>query len=123
IKPFDPISQRSEEAVDSIEFHDASPALLRRLFSPGASAGPYSLLDHLPDDALIVFDEPGRLRQRAELYEASLVSGHSIQIELSTLLNQSKARFSSLQLVGTGNELRAGIPEQAGSLRSQETFP
>src|SRR5438477_12759400 len=55
IKPFDPISQRSDEPVDFISFADASPASLKKLFSPGASSGPYSLLDHLPEDALIVF--------------------------------------------------------------------
>ena len=65
IRPFDPISQRSEEPVDSLAFADASPGALRKLFSPGASAGPYSLFDHLPGDAIVVFDTQQRLRRRA----------------------------------------------------------
>ena len=32
IKPFDPLSQRSEEEVESIEFADASPGALKKLF-------------------------------------------------------------------------------------------
>src|SRR5439155_10466986 len=58
IKPFDPISQRSEEAVPSISFADASPDSLKRLFSPGASTGTYSLFDHLPAGSLLVFQDP-----------------------------------------------------------------
>ena len=100
IKPFDPISQRSEEEVEAIEFADASPGVLKKLFSPGAGAGPYSLFDHLPDGALIVFEEPGKLRQRAELYQASLVSGRSICFEIGDLLNACLTRFDTLQLVG-----------------------
>jgi len=100
IKPFDPISQRAEEEVECIEFADASPNVLRKLFSPGAGAGPYSLFDHLPDGSLIVFEEPGKLRQRADLYQASLISGNSICFEIGELLNTCLKRFDTLQLVG-----------------------
>jgi hypothetical protein len=54
IKPFDPLTQRSEESVPLIAFANASPTVLRRLFSPGAAAGPFSLLDHLPPGTLLV---------------------------------------------------------------------
>src|SRR5579862_3593529 len=115
IKPFDPISQRSDEAVESIEFADASPNVLRKLFSPGASSGPFSLLDHLPDGALIVFDEPAKLRQRAELYQASLVSGRSISFELNELLAACGKRFDTMQLLA-GWEEGGGKGEESASL-------
>ncbi|MFH0939722.1 MAG: transcription-repair coupling factor [Planctomycetota bacterium] len=99
IRPFDPISQRSDDPVDSISFADASPQALQRLFSPGASNGSFSLLDHLPPDSLIICQEPQSLRQRAELYQASLVSGRSFFFELNQLLDQIKARFDTVQLV------------------------
>ncbi len=99
IRPFDPISQRSEEPVEFIEFADASPGSLRKLFSPGASAGPFTLLDHLPANTLVIFDAPARLRRRAELYEASLVSGRSISFPISSLLNVCREKFfDTLQL-------------------------
>jgi transcription-repair coupling factor (superfamily II helicase) len=100
IKPFDPLSQRSDEPVPSISFADASPDSLKKLFSPGASKGPYSLLDHLPAGALIVFQNPKQLRQRAELYQASLVSGRSICFELDELLATSRQKFDTLQFAG-----------------------
>ena len=99
IKPFDPMSQRSDEEVMSISFADASPESLKRLFSPGASSGPYSLLDHLPPGSLIVFQEPRKLRQRAELYQASLISGRSICFELDELLKGARDKFDSLQFL------------------------
>jgi len=110
IKPFDPISQRSDDAVPSISFADASPDSLRKLFSPGASKGPYSLLDHLPPGSLIVFQEPRRLRQRAELYQASLVSGRSICFEIDELLAGAKKKFDTLQLAG-GWEMPTAAPD------------
>ncbi len=100
IKPFDPISQRSDEPVDAIAFADASPEALKKLFSPGASSGPYSILDHLPDGALIIFQDPARLRQRGELYRASLVSGRSISFSVEELLATVAARLDSLQMLG-----------------------
>jgi transcription-repair coupling factor (superfamily II helicase) len=99
IRPFDPLTQRADDAVPSIAFADASPESLKKLFSPGASSGPYSLLDHLPFGSIIVFQEPGRLRQRAELYQASLVSGRSICFALPDLLRRARG-FSTLQLAG-----------------------
>jgi len=105
IRPFDPLTQRSEEAVEFISFANASPGMLRRLFSPGAARGPFSLLDHLPPGALLVFQEPRVLRQRAELYQASLVTGHSICFALEDLLEQARTRFDTLQLISvTGDE-------------------
>ena len=98
IRPFDPLTQRSEDPVDFISFANASPGTLRRLFSPGASRGPFSLLDHLPPGALLIFQEPHVLRQRAELYQASLVTGHSICLPLEELLKQARSRFDTLQL-------------------------
>jgi transcription-repair coupling factor (superfamily II helicase) len=98
IKPFDPISQRSDEVVESISFADASPDSLKKLFSPGATTGAFSLLDHLPDGALIVWQEPQKLRQHAELYRASLMSGRSICFELKQLLAQAAEKFDTLQL-------------------------
>ena len=112
IKPFDPLSQRSDEPVPFISFADASPDSLRRLFSPGAGKGPYSLFDHLPPGALIVFQDPKRLRQRAELYQASLVSGHSICFDLNELLATAKTKFDTLQFVG-GWEQPLGEKEDA----------
>jgi len=100
IRPFDPISQRSDAAVDSIAFADASPDSLKKLFSPGASNRPYSLLDHLPPGSLIVFQDPRSLRHRAELYEASLVSGRSICFNLDALLSQARKTSDTLQFAG-----------------------
>ena len=99
IKPFNPMSQRSEESVDEISFADASPDSLKKLFSPGAAAGPYALLDHLPAGTLLVLQDPHRLRQRAELYAASLVSGRSILFDLETLLARAREKFESVQLI------------------------
>jgi transcription-repair coupling factor len=98
IKPFDPLTQRSEESVPLIAFANASPTVLRRLFSPGAAAGPFSLLDHLPPGTLIVWEEPRKLRQRAELYRASLVSGRSVCFALEELLAKAQGKFDTLQV-------------------------
>ena len=129
VKPFDPISQRSEEAVDSIEFADASPNILKKLFSPGSTGRPNTILDHLPDGSLIVFEEPGKLRQRAELYQASLVSGRSICFEIGELLNTCLQRFDTLQLVGDwdggtaeGETGKQGDKEKGQPSNSSETF-
>lgn len=109
IKPFDPMSQRSDEPVEFISFADASPASLQKLFSPGADSGPYSLFDHLPEDALIVFQNPAALRERAELYRASLVSGRSICFNLEDLLSKARDTFDTLQFEG-GWETPADAP-------------
>ena len=120
IKPFDPITQRSDEPVEFISFANASPTTLRRLFSPGASSGPFSLFDHLPKGALVVFQEPRLLRQRAELYEASLVSGRSLCFTLDELLAQARNQFDTLQLAGVeptpeGSPQRHRDAEEEGS--------
>ncbi|MCY3023924.1 MAG: transcription-repair coupling factor [Planctomycetota bacterium] len=56
-------------------------------------------MDHLPAGTLVVFQEPQKLRQRAELYEASLVSGRSICFTLENLLGVAKQKLDTLQLV------------------------
>ena len=110
IKPFDPMTQRSGEPVTAISFADASPSSLKKLFSPAPEGGAkegagnagsraFSLFDHLPEGTLAIFQEPTRLRQRAELYQASLVSGNSICFPLDELLLQAKKDCDTLQLI------------------------
>jgi transcription-repair coupling factor (superfamily II helicase) len=103
IKPFDPLTQRSEEEIETLAFADASPAALRKLFSPAENSKPHSLLDHLPADALIVFQEPLRVRQRAELYAASLISGKSVSFTLRHLFDRLEA-FDTLQFASDMQE-------------------
>ncbi|GMV82716.1 MAG: transcription-repair-coupling factor [Planctomycetota bacterium] len=98
ISPFDPISQRSQAAVERIRLADSSPQRLRKLFSPGASGGPFTLLDHLPAHAAVAWLGPERLGRRAELYSASLVSGRSLGLDLNELRARAEAHFSSLDL-------------------------
>ncbi len=98
IKPFDPITQRSSDPVPLLMLADSSPERLKRLFMPGASAGPYSILNHLPPDALIIWAGPELLTQRAELYTASLISGRSTAFAYSLLREQSAAKFETLDL-------------------------
>jgi len=116
IKPFDPLTQRSEEEIDALSFADASPAALRKLFSPATNAKPHSLLDHLPDDALIVFAEPQRLRGRAELYEKSLLSGKSVSFSLKDVLERS-GDFDSVQFSSDWQQKKRGAAAQ------DEDFP
>lgn len=105
IKPFDPISQRSDDAVDSITFADASPESLKKLFSPedakgSAAHNAFSLLDHLPEGSLVIFQEPKLLRQRGDLYQASLVSGRSICFGINDLQEQARMTCDTVQMIG-----------------------
>ena len=59
-----------------------------------------ALLDHLPPGSLVVFQEPRKLRQRAELYQASLVSGRSICIDIDDLLTADNNRQLTVALRG-----------------------
>ncbi|MGD0093459.1 MAG: CarD family transcriptional regulator, partial [Planctomycetota bacterium] len=123
IKPFDPFTQRSEAPVEAISFANASPSLLRRMFSPGAARGPFSLLDHLPPGALLVFQEPQTLSQRAELYQASLVTGRSVCLTLQDLLGQAKSRCDTLQLVSViGDDTSRILPncETPGQIENRK---
>ncbi len=101
ISPFDPLTQRSEAAVDVMEIADASITRLRKLFSPKSakSKKPSTILDHLPDDALIVWVDPTRIAKRAELFLASLVSGKSACLSVAQLRKSTLKRFDSLTLV------------------------
>ncbi|MCZ7645005.1 MAG: hypothetical protein M5U26_06930 [Planctomycetota bacterium] len=107
IRPFDPLTQRSEEPVAGVRLVDSSPARLKKLFSPGGSGGPWTLLDHLPPGAAVVWEHPERLRQRAELFSASLVSGRSHCVGYETLRARAAERFDTLDLrppAGAGGE-------------------
>jgi transcription-repair coupling factor (superfamily II helicase) len=98
IRPFDPFSQRSAEPVAAVTFADSSPQHLRRLFMSGGSERPMSLLDHLPPESLIVWLDPGRLHERAELYMASLVSGRNLHFDYEHVCADVARRFDSLEL-------------------------
>jgi len=114
IHPFDPFTQRSQEAVPEVALADYSPERLKKLFSPGATSGPHSLLDHLPPDALILWLDPVAIERRGELYAASLVSGKSLCLPVSDLRGQA-SRQTSLDLcppVGT-EQVNAEVPEDA----------
>jgi transcription-repair coupling factor (superfamily II helicase) len=119
IRPFNPISQRSEERVDAVVLADSSPQRLRRLFTPGARGGPSSLLDHLPPRTLVVWIEPPRLRERAELYAASLVSGRSLYLSYDEVRARARARFDSLDL-DSGVRLDCGLEIADCGLRGEE---
>jgi len=98
IRPFDPFTQRSEESVAAITIADSSPQHLRRLFTSGRAEPSRSLLDHLPPESLVVWIEPDRLRERAELYIASLVSGRNLHFDYERIRADAARRFDSLDL-------------------------
>ncbi|MBI3831414.1 MAG: transcription-repair coupling factor [Planctomycetes bacterium] len=105
IHPFDPLTQVSEGSVPAIAIADSSPERLRKLFSPGAAAGrPSTLFDHLPPDARIVWVDPAKLAQRADLYHASLVSGRSLFVSLKDLHAQGEGKFDTLDLLPPAGE-------------------
>ncbi|MCK6472417.1 MAG: transcription-repair coupling factor [Planctomycetes bacterium] len=106
IAHFDPMMQRNEEPVESVEILDASPKRLRKLFSPGAGPGPFTLLDHLPPGTAVLWLDPKTLARRAELYAASLVSGRSLHVPFDELRARAEARFDTLALHAAAGEDR-----------------
>ena len=121
IHPFNPLSQVSEEAVESVSIADSSPARLRKLFSPGA-ASPWTLLEHLPVGTHVVWIDPAKLAQRAELYHASLISGRSVCVTLDMLRERAQYKFDALELLPPEAEtVVAAAHTAASSERSLKT--
>ena len=118
IQRFDPLTQCSEGSADAVTIPDSSPERLRKLFVPGASGGPCTLLDHLPPHAAVVWVDPWRLARRAELYAASLVSGRSLWLRFDELRDCAAARFDTLDLLPPAGEAEAGA---AGPLTQDES--
>ena len=104
IKPFDPLTQCSDDEVAELSFADASPLALKKLFTPEteskAGTGPASVLDHLPPGTLLVWQDPARLWERSELYRASLVSGRSFSFDFESLRKDARKKFDSIEFRG-----------------------
>ncbi len=104
LREFDPHSQTSREAVSQEVIPPAGELSLLKLRTPkwaeaaAAPAGPTptlalgSLLDYLPDDALIVLSEPAELLTHADRYSAQVPAGDPFHLAWPEFLQEVSRR-------------------------------
>lgn len=102
LREFDPLTQISREEVESATLPPAGELgiLKQAIAAPPSDHRLASLLDYLPDNALLVLCEPESLEEQAALYASQIPPGDPFLITWADFQRQAEARGMTLLSLG-----------------------
>ena len=99
IREFDPVSQLSRDAVDTVTIPPAGElGILKRLVERG-TAPLATLFQHLGPKTLVVISEPAAVEQAAADYEAQVPDGDPFFVAWRELQSEAGQQFTTLELL------------------------
>ena len=107
IREFDPVSQLSKDAVESVTLPPAGELGILKKLAASGKAPLATLWEHLPPESLVVVCDPATVAQAASDYEAQVPSGDAFfvpwrEIESSAL----QRKFTTVELLDSVETLK-----------------